>query len=69
MRGTVSFVLGIMFGGMIGAVAGLVLAPYAGEETRERIRANVEEIINEGRQAAESRRSELESQLEQLRGG
>lgn len=69
MRGTISFILGIMFGGMIGAVAGLVLAPYAGEETRERIRANVEEIINEGRLAAESRRSELESQLEQLRGG
>ena len=69
MRGTISFLLGIMFGGMIGAVAGLVLAPYAGEETRERIRANVEEIINEGRLAAESRRSELESQLEQLRGG
>ncbi len=69
MRGTIRFILGIMFGGMIGAVAGLVLAPYAGEETRERIRANVEEIINEGRLAAESRRSELESQLEQLRGG
>ena len=69
MRGTMSFILGILFGGMIGAVAGLVLAPYAGEETRERIRANVEEIINEGRLAAESRRSELESQLEQLRGG
>jgi len=69
MRGTISFILGIMFGGMIGAVAGLVLAPYAGEETRERIRANVEEVINEGRLAAESRRSELESQLEQLRGG
>ena len=68
MRGTIRFILGIMFGGMIGAVAGLVLAPYAGEETRERIRANVEEIINEGRLAAESRRSELESQLEQLRG-
>jgi gas vesicle protein len=69
MRGTMSFILGILFGGMIGAVAGLVLAPYAGEETRERMRANVEEIINEGRLAAESRRSELESQLEQLRGG
>ncbi|MBU6362186.1 MAG: YtxH domain-containing protein [Chloroflexota bacterium] len=68
MRGTMSFILGILFGGMIGAVAGLVLAPYAGEETRERMRANVEEIINEGRLAAESRRSELESQLEQLRG-
>ena len=68
MRGTIRFILGIMFGGMIGAVAGLVLAPYAGEETRERMRANVEEIINEGRLAAESRRSELESQLEQLRG-
>ena len=68
MRGTMSFILGILFGGMIGAVAGLVLAPYAGEETRERMRANVEEVINEGRLAAESRRSELESQLEQLRG-
>ena len=68
MRGTMSFILGILFGGMIGAVAGLVLAPYAGEETRERMRANVEEIINEGRLAAESRRSELESQLEELRG-
>ena len=68
MRGAMSFILGILFGGMIGAVAGLVLAPYAGEETRERMRANVEEIINEGRLAAESRRSELESQLEQLRG-
>lgn len=69
MRATLSFIVGVMFGGMIGAVAGLVLAPYAGEETRERIRSNVEEIINEGRSAAEARRHELESQLETMRSG
>ncbi|MCW1968547.1 MAG: YtxH domain-containing protein [Anaerolineae bacterium] len=69
MRATLSFIVGVMFGGMIGAVAGLVLAPYAGEETRGRIRSNVDEIINEGRTAAEARRHELESQLETLRNG
>jgi gas vesicle protein len=68
MKVIFSFMLGVMFGGMIGGVAGLVLAPHTGEETRERIRANVDEIIAEGRRAAEARREEMQAQFNQLRG-
>ena len=37
--GAISFFAGFLFGGIVGAGVALLLAPAAGEETREQIRA------------------------------
>ena len=61
-----SFLAGVLIGGLIGAAIGLLLAPRAGDETREQVgefvgekRAAIGEAINEGRAAAEKARAEM----------
>jgi gas vesicle protein len=63
-----SFLAGVVIGGLIGAAIGLLLAPRAGDETREQVgefvgekRAAIGEAINEGRAAAEKARAEMMS--------
>jgi gas vesicle protein len=52
----VSFVTGTMLGIFVGGVLALLLTPYSGEQLRK-----------EARQAADSRRQELQERLTQLR--
>jgi gas vesicle protein len=49
--------------------AGLVLlfAPQSGAEVRQKIKDRVDDILAEGRQAAEERRLELTAQFESLK--
>ena len=61
-----SFLAGVVIGGLIGAAAGLLLAPRTGEELREQVgdfvegkKADWDEAVNEGRAAAEQARSEI----------
>jgi len=67
MRKIVGFIAGAMCGAIVGAVAALLLAPASGIELRRRVRARVDELIVEGRRAAEERRAELEAQLAALK--
>jgi gas vesicle protein len=67
MRRIIGFIAGAMCGVIVGAVAALLLAPASGVELRQRVRARVEELVAEGRQAAEDRRAELEAQLAALK--
>ena len=46
---------------------GLLLAPYSGDDLQAELRARVERIQLEMKTAAQSRREELEAQLEALR--
>lgn len=69
MRKVLNFLAGFFFGGVIGAGAGLLLAPYGGTELQDRIRARVDELIEEGRKAAADRQAELEAQLEAFKRG
>jgi gas vesicle protein len=62
-----SFVTGAILGGIIGGSAAMLLAPGSGGELRDRIREEVQDIINAGRRAAEDRRDELEETLDNLR--
>jgi len=61
----------VMAGMVLGAAlaAGLVLlfAPQSGAEMRQKIQERVQDILAEGRQAAEERRLELTAQFESLK--
>ena len=67
MRKLVGFVAGAMCGAIVGAVAALLLAPSSGIEMRQNVRASVNAVLSEGRQAAASRRAELEAQFAALK--
>jgi len=67
-----NFLEGMMLGGILGAVAGILLAPLTGEETRQKIKAKVEELdldevlkrfsmaYDEGRREMEKVKKEME---------
>lgn len=59
----VKFLLGMIIGAMLGAVAVLLIAPQSGEETQRMITEKFEGIISEGKKAYEERRIELEQQI------
>ncbi len=67
MRKLAGFLAGAMCGAIVGAVAALLLAPASGIELRQNVRTRVDELVAEGRQAAEERRAELEAQLTALK--
>ncbi len=63
MRTLFGFVRGMLIGGVIGAAAGLLLAPRPGKETQELIQQRIDTAITAGKQAAEEKRRELEAEL------
>jgi len=63
MRNILAFMAGAMSGAIVGAVAALFLAPMSGGEIREQARKRFDEIVEEGKKAADERRAELEKQL------
>jgi gas vesicle protein len=66
MRKILGFVAGAMCGAIVGAVAALLLAPVSGTEVRQQARQRFDEIVEEGKKAADERRAELEKQLRQM---
>lgn len=58
---------GLLFGALIGAGVVLLFAPKSGAEVRQQILAWVQNVLAEGRQAAEVRRLELTTQFESLK--
>ncbi len=69
MQKILKFLGGALMGAAAGALVATLLAPAPGPELQNRLRSQVENIQVEVRKAAEERRRELESQLEQLRAG
>jgi gas vesicle protein len=69
MRKLFSFLLGFLLGALVGAVIAMLLAPEAGDETRQQVKGRMDQVIAEGKRAAAERRTELASQLEQLKQG
>ena len=67
MNKFINFVAGATLGALVGATAGLLLAPMSGEDLQTQIKDQVEQIQLEVKTAAADRRAELEEQLNDLR--
>ena len=73
--GAGSFLAGVVIGGFIGAALALLLAPESGEELRGHVgefvdskKAEWDEAVNEGRQAAEQARAGMVTDYDAAEG-
>ena len=69
MRKIFMFLAGLLVGFFAGGVASLLLAPQSGVELQNTIYGSVQQLVEEGKLAAENRKRELESQLESFKQG
>ncbi len=67
MRRTFSFIIGVTLGGLAGTVLALLFAPESGEELRTKIQDRAQNFAADIRQAASTKRIELQNRLESLR--
>ncbi|RME90063.1 MAG: YtxH domain-containing protein [Anaerolineae bacterium] len=67
MRRAIGFLIGVMVGALVGSTIALLLAPESGERLRAAIRERGVNFLAEVRQAADTRRIELQERLEALR--
>ena len=67
MRRIFGFLIGIFVGWLVGSIAALLLAPVAGDELRGEIRARSTGFLDEIKDAAETRRAQLEQELAAMR--
>jgi gas vesicle protein len=61
------FLAGMMSGAIVGSVAALLLAPMSGRELQMRAREELDHLVDDAKAAAETKRVQLESQLEALK--
>ena len=67
MRSLGRFLVGFIFGGLVGAGLSLILTPYSGEENRTYVVKYVDRIKEEVQTAMLEKRAEQEQELAQLR--
>jgi hypothetical protein len=67
MRRVFSFFIGATIGGLVGATLALLFAPASGKEIRTQISDRTQNFATEIRQAANTKRIELQERLEILR--
>jgi gas vesicle protein len=58
---------GTVCGALVGAIAALLLAPYSGQELRDQMSQRARHVRDDIREAYDSRRAQLEAELEALR--
>ena len=63
------FLAGFIIGMFIGAVAVLLTTPQSGSDLQDGVRSRFDNILAEGRKAAEQRRADLEARLAELKMG
>ena len=61
------FLAGMMSGAIVGSVAALLLAPMSGRELQSKAREEFDELVEDAKSAAETKRVQLEAQLEALK--
>jgi gas vesicle protein len=69
MQKFANFVLGLIFGALVGAAVALLLAPTSGDTLRTQIQAKVEGTASEVKLAMEEERARLQTELEALKRG
>lgn len=69
MRKLLNFLAGLICGALVGGVVAILLAPYSGSDLQGRIRAQAQDLVDKGRQAAMEKRTELETQLDAFKRG
>jgi gas vesicle protein len=67
MRKILSFLSGMIMGGLVGAVVAILMAPTSGNEMRLQLQQRTNRLREDIKAVAEQRRSELERELEVLR--
>lgn len=67
MRKFLSFLMGAVMGGLVGATTALLLAPVSGINLRSQLRDRALRVQEDVKAAAAARRIELEEQLAALR--
>ncbi len=67
MKRMLGFLIGIVVGALVGSTVALLMAPESGEGLRNKIRERGANFFSEVRQAADSRRIELQHRIESLR--
>ena len=60
------FLTGAMCGGLVGAVATLLIAPMGGQELRSRARTKFSQLVAETKRATSERQRELRAQIDEL---
>ena len=60
------FIAGFIVGGAIGAIAGILLAPKAGEETREMLSNSAKDMIKEADETAKQIQSKADNAVTEL---
>ena len=63
------FIVGFFIGMMIGAGVVLLTTPRSGRDLQQSTRSLFDDVLAEGRKAAEERRAELEIRLADLKAG
>ena len=63
-----SFINGFLIGAVGAAAIVLLITPKSGNQVRDDLKREVDEILDEGRKASDLKRQEMENQLNQLRG-
>jgi len=67
MERTLKILAGLLVGVLVGVGVVLLFSPVSGEELQQSIRERIDYVLEEGRQAAESRREEMSNQFESLK--
>jgi gas vesicle protein len=67
MKRVLSFIVGTLAGGLVGATLALLFAPSSGQELRTQISDRTENLVADIRQAASTKRIELQERLDTLR--
>jgi gas vesicle protein len=60
---------GLLGGAIVGAVIALLLTPSSGNDLKQQARQRYNDMLDEGRKAAEARRAEVVAEFEALKRG
>jgi gas vesicle protein len=67
MRRAFSFSIGAVLGGLVGGILALLFTPSSGKDLRSQINNRTQAFVTDIRQAANTKRIELQERLEVLR--